>query len=74
MIPLEHAHLSVRETPVGSTWKHKRSGKAYTVTGHVMLEATWSPGVVYRGTEHSFDIVRDADEFTDGRFERIENA
>lgn len=63
-------HLCVAETPVHSVWKHLKTGNQYIVTGHVMIESTWKPGVVYSGKD-SFHIVRDGDEFIDGRFERI---
>lgn len=66
---LEDLHLCVKDTPEGSVWQHKKGG-IYTVTGHVMIEATWQIGVVYHGSQ-GIGIVRDADEFLDGRFTRL---
>lgn len=66
-------HLCVTETPVGSVWRHKKTGDDYRVTGHAMIESTWKPGVIYVRNIRGLSplIVRDGDEFIDGRFERI---
>lgn len=71
----EHLHLCVADTPVGSRWMHKKTGNEYRVTGHVMIESTWRVGVMYESiypVGSVLDIVRDGEEFNDGRFERLE--
>ena len=54
--------------PVGSRWQHVARGTRYTVSGYCMIESTWRPGVKYVADVDGLEIVRDAAEFTDGRF------
>jgi len=70
LILLQNARSNV---PEGSVWLHLKTGNEYRVTGHAMIESTWSPGVLYRRNVRSPapQIIRDFGEFTDGRFERV---
>jgi len=54
--------------PVGSRWQHIKRETRYTVSGHLMIESTWQPGVRYVADADGLEIVRDGTEFTDGRF------
>lgn len=55
----------------GSVWRHVKTGKVYAVIGRCRLEATNRPGVLYTRPEDGTVWARDADEFLDGRFERL---
>lgn len=66
-------HDCVAQTPVGSLWQHQKTKDFYRVTGHAMIESTWKPGVLYVQNIRSPSptIIRDGDEFIDGRFLRV---
>lgn len=69
------SHLEVisRRAPSGSRWRHLKTGTIYLVTGHYYLEANCRPAIGYTPLygAQTFAWVRDAEEFLDGRFERI---
>ncbi len=69
MIPWHDLQEVADKAPEQSVWRHKKGG-IYTVTGYVMIESTWRIGIVYHG-DHGLGIVRDAEEFLDGRFARM---
>lgn len=74
--PYRQLYLASRLTtsaPPGSRWRHLKTGGTYVVTGTVLIEATWRPGVEYVSTSGAIKdvIVRDREEFLDGRFELI---
>ena len=65
-------HICVQKTPVCSVWRHLKTGNKYSVVGHAMIESTWRPGVIYQRNYSTEPlIVRDEEEFIDGRFERL---
>lgn len=58
--------------PVGSLWKHKKTGHVYVVIGHCQIEATNQPGVLYTpvwATSAPTVWARPTLQFMDGRFE-----
>jgi hypothetical protein len=59
--------------PIGSLWRHEKTGGTYVVLGFAMIEATWKIGVVYLPVDGhaALPIVRDHAEFMDGRFTSI---
>ena len=59
--------------PVGSRWRHLKSNTEYLVTGQCVLEATANAAILYtpRTGQDNFAFARDADEFLDGRFQRV---
>lgn len=60
--------------PYLSGWRHMKTGTVYAVQSHVLIEATLDPAVVYY-QRHGDPVVtwcRPANEFFDGRFERVE--
>lgn len=58
-----------------SRWRHRKTGHEYQVHGHVLIEATLEPAVIYykvRSVDPSEPTwCRPASEFFDGRFECI---
>jgi hypothetical protein len=53
-------------------WRHKKRGTAYEIiTREAIIEATETPAVVYRCLADATVWVRPAEEFFDGRFERV---
>lgn len=58
--------------PIGTVWRHRKTGHVYTIIGTCRLEATNAPAYLYRRPEDGITWARDMDEFLDGRFERIE--
>ena len=64
--------------PIGSDWKHVKSGGLYSVITYAMIEATLTPAVIYAGGNgyHKDGLTwkvwcRPVSEFMDGRFARI---
>lgn len=58
--------------PIGSLWRHEKTGGTYVVLGFAMIEATWRIGVAYLPVDGpAMPIVRDHAEFMDGRFTSI---
>ncbi|MGS4945193.1 hypothetical protein ACVDG3_06915 [Meridianimarinicoccus sp. RP-17] len=61
----------------GTIWRHRQTGHVYVVVGPCQIEATWRPGVLYRRINNADEIqpvgpiVRDREEFLDGRFEPL---
>jgi hypothetical protein len=55
------------------TYRHKKTGGEYLLITDscVKLEEKWNDGVMYRSSE-GVTIIRDKDEFNDGRFEKVE--
>lgn len=62
-----------KRAPRNTRWRHLKSGGEYLVTGHCYIEATARPGVLYTPLygAQGFAWVRDAEQFLDGRFERL---
>lgn len=61
---------------VGTYWRHRKTGNVYVVIGRARIEATASPGVTYleaTSDPKSELWVRPVSEFTDGRYEPVEN-
>lgn len=62
---------------VGGIFRHKAKGSTYIVLGFCRIEATWKRGVRYVECVDGFavsdaeEIVRDLEEFEDGRFELV---
>ncbi|WP_172298333.1 hypothetical protein [Pseudoruegeria sp. HB172150] len=65
--------LNDRKAPPGSLWRHLKSGGRYMVHGHVILEATLEPAVIYSSSLAGTPWCRSAEEFFDGRFECIDD-
>jgi type IV secretory pathway TrbF-like protein len=59
------------KVPAGSRWRHRRSGRLVTVACVALEEATLTPAVVYREDASLVPLVRPADQFCDGRWERL---
>lgn len=59
------------KAPYLSNWKHLKSGDDYAVKGHVLLESSLDPHVIYyqRFADPTITWCRPASEFFDGRFE-----
>ena len=57
---------------IGTVWRHKKTGKAYTIMGTCRLEATNVPAFLYRSMETGIVWAREMAEFLDGRFEKID--
>lgn len=72
-----------KKAPLFSEWRHVKSGKRYFVADHSFLETNARPAVVYTSDKESAEFwddvrnaifwTRDAAEFLDGRFERVED-
>jgi hypothetical protein len=58
------------KVPVGSRWRHRRSGRLVVVACLALLEATLAPVVVYREDETLIPFIRPTEEFLE-RFERL---
>lgn len=61
------------QVPVGSRWRHLRTGGYYIVTGLAMSEGDLTMLVCYRNVKSDPDTVpwaRPAEQFLDGRFEQ----
>lgn len=65
----EDIALNMEHAPVGSRWRHKKTGGEYTIVMHAIIELTLSPSIVYRDEKNAW--VRPALAFFD-RFERID--
>jgi len=62
-----------RRAPTLSAWRHRKSGDVYLITDHVIGEKLLEPMVSYsKETKPSDTWCRPAEEFFDGRFERID--
>jgi len=59
----------LRFFPVGSRWRHKKTGGIYTVENVVVIESSMQLCVVYRSM--LIPWCRPVVEFGDGRFERV---
>ncbi len=58
--------------PIGTLYKHLKTGGTYIVVGHCQLEATNRPGILYVSTKGGKIWARDIDEFLDiKRFEPL---
>lgn len=57
-----------KETPHAGVWRHKKTGGLYVVLFACVIEADWSPGLVYQNVNGGPLIVRPTDQFLDGRF------
>lgn len=66
--------IAMRHAPLGTTWKHARTGGTYKVIGHCVLESNGLAAVIYRDTAGGPPWARRADEFMDGRFLRLTRA
>lgn len=54
------------------TWRHRKSGQHYVITGYCMIEATNTYAVLYVSTGGDSTVwCRPVDEFLDGRFEPL---
>jgi hypothetical protein len=74
MIPDDVALARLRDhAPIASAWLHKKSGGVCLVLGYGRIEATARPAIIYghRDGDVNMPWVRDAEEFFDGRFERV---
>jgi hypothetical protein len=56
---------------IGSLWRHVKTGGEYQIIGACQIEATNTPGFIYRSVETGVVWCRPRCEFLDGRFERI---
>lgn len=62
----------------GTLWRHLKTGNIYVIVGPCQMEATWTPGVLYRRADDRDalspmgPIARDRSEFCDGRFQPVE--
>lgn len=62
---------AIARAPKGSRWRHIKGGE-YLVIGIGIAEGSQRPVVIYKPIEgHQPPWLRSADEFFDGRFERI---
>ncbi len=59
-------------TPFRELYRHKKTGGIYEVICNATRESDGALMVVYRNTETGDRWVRPADEFGDGRFERVD--
>lgn len=57
--------------PVGSVWKHAKTGNDYVVTARGIREEDLSPMLAYRRVDGSLTWFRPVSEFLDGRFQRV---
>jgi len=53
-------------------WLHSKTGNLYDITGVCMIESTWRPGFIYVSLKDGISIVRDTEEFLDGRFVEVD--
>ena len=73
-IAKEYLIKNHERAPLLSGWRHIETGTVYVVQSHVLIEATLDPAVAY-SQRHPGPVVvwcRPANEFFDGRFERVE--
>lgn len=72
---IARAHMSenARRAPVQSTWKHRKSGAVYHIERHSLRESDLARLVTYHANDGSVPWTRPADEFFDGRFERVDS-
>ena len=61
-----------QKVPVGSLWRHKKTGTIYTIKDIAIIESDLSLAVSYKelGTA-KVHWVRPLSEFLDGRFEKV---
>lgn len=66
--------IAQSDAPKGSLWLHVKSGHSYRILGHVLIEATQEPRILYASEGDRWDVIwaRPAEEFLDGRFQRSE--
>jgi len=57
--------------PLGGTWRHKKTGRIYSILQKVIIEATLEPGVVYWCRGEWIPFVRPVTEFL-VKFERVD--
>lgn len=57
--------------PIGSRWKHLKTGGVYQVLLIGLREEDGTPAVAYRKINTELTWFRPVAQFTDGRFERI---
>jgi hypothetical protein len=55
-----------------SVWRHVKRGSTYIVDGFCTIEATMERGVIYTSMTDERVWVRPVSEFTDGRFEPMD--
>jgi hypothetical protein len=61
-----------QEVPVGSLWRHKKTGTIYTIKDIAILEYDLSLVVSYKELGASkVHWIRPLSEFLDGRFEKV---
>lgn len=72
---LQELDAVISKAPVGSEWRHLKSGGVYQVVDFCFLESTASPAIMYGKREPNAPVwARDAAEFLDGRFVRLGGA
>lgn len=65
---------NMRRAPILSAWRHRKRGDVYLVMDHVIGEKSLEPMVSYsKETRPSDTWCRQAEEFFDGRFERVDD-
>jgi hypothetical protein len=57
--------------PLGGIWRHKKTGRIYSILQKVIIESTLEPGVVYWCSGDLIPFVRPVAEFLE-RFERAD--
>lgn len=64
---------NIERAPIGSAWRHLKSGVLVTVVGHGLLEAECEPAVAYWAETPEPRVLwfRPACEFFDGRFVEV---
>lgn len=72
---LDEARIEIlaltENVPIGTRWRHLKSGNDYMVTGHAIIEATLTPAVIYSRYGQTDRWCRPGSEFLDGRFENV---
>lgn len=70
--------IAIEWAPIGSRWRHKKRGTLYNVIGYATIQTSidilldGAVAVVYEAESDNSWNVRSADEFLDGRFERVQ--
>lgn len=57
--------------PLGGAWRHKKTGRIYSILQKCIIESTLEPGVVYWCRGDWIPFVRPVSEFLE-RFERAD--
>lgn len=76
---IEKTRAMIEQAPIGSRWRHKVRGTAYSVIHHAVMQTNNfgllldGQAIVVYEAEHDHSVwVRPAAEFLDGRFERVQ--